>query len=140
MAGAAVIAENHNLLEIPVEVPEPPPPARRQPKGRGAGAQGGAGRGHLKQQSSQAQLNIPEIARGLLDRGEQLGINRASFFNAVSEIRVRKFGYAENDRKLDILFMTEKHSGSGSICCELHALPIYSWIQRPIPTWRRTNT
>jgi hypothetical protein len=33
-------------------------------------------------------LNLPEFAKGLLDRGEALGINK-TFMNAVSEIKVR---------------------------------------------------
>jgi hypothetical protein len=44
---------------------------------------------HLKQLSQQAQnMGLPDIAKGLLDRGESLGINKTSFFNAVSELRV----------------------------------------------------
>jgi hypothetical protein len=45
---------------------------------------------HMKQISQQAQnMGLPDIAKGLLDKGESLGINRTNFFNAVSELRVR---------------------------------------------------
>jgi TBC1 domain family protein 5 len=37
--------------------------------------------------ATNAQLNLPEFAKGLLDRGEALGINK-TFMNAVSEIKV----------------------------------------------------
>lgn len=100
--GVSIIHENRNLLGIPVEVPEPPPPpARRRPKagGRGpsfsagssAGAQRGASAkfGHLRQQSN--PMALPEmLARGLLERGESLGINK-TVMNAVSELKVRGY-------------------------------------------------
>ena len=38
--------------------------------------------------AANGQLNLPEFAKGLLDRGEALGINK-TFMNAVSEIKVR---------------------------------------------------
>ena len=98
-SGVSIIHENRNLLGIPVEVPEPPPPpARRRSKvgGRGqsfsagnsAGTQRGANArlGHLRQQSN--PMALPEmLARGLLERGESLGINK-TVMNAVSELKV----------------------------------------------------
>ncbi|KAA1471287.1 hypothetical protein DENSPDRAFT_819379 [Dentipellis sp. KUC8613] len=97
-AGAAIVFENHNLLNIPAEVPEAPAPPprkmnrpgdaqRRQKNASGSDLPGTGPRrnGHGRQQSSQAGL--PEmIAKGLMDRGEALGINK-TFMNAVTEIR-----------------------------------------------------
>ncbi|KAH9843016.1 RabGAP/TBC [Rhodofomes roseus] len=96
--GVSVIHENRNLLDIPVEVPEPPPPpARRRPRpgdrgqsfssGSGTSAQRGLGGrvGHSRQQSN--PMALPEmLARGLLERGESLGINK-TVMNAVSELK-----------------------------------------------------
>ena len=46
----------------------------------------GSGRGHIRQGSN--PMAIPEmIARGLLERGESLGINK-TVMNAVSELKV----------------------------------------------------
>jgi hypothetical protein len=39
--------------------------------------------------AANGQLNLPDFAKGLLDRGEALGINK-TFLNAVSEIKVRR--------------------------------------------------
>ncbi|KII88983.1 hypothetical protein PLICRDRAFT_40606 [Plicaturopsis crispa FD-325 SS-3] len=95
--GATVVIENHNLLNIPIEVPEPPPPPVRrrprpgekgQPQASGSqGRQGGGVRGaHTRQQSS-PPMGYPEmLARGLIDRGESLGINK-TLMSAVSELR-----------------------------------------------------
>ena len=99
-SGVSIIHENRNLLGIPVEVPEPPPPpARRRSQvggpgqsfsaGNSARAQRGASArlGHLRQQSN--PMALPEmLARGLLERGESLGINK-TVMNAVSELKVR---------------------------------------------------
>jgi hypothetical protein len=70
-------------------------PSESGPPGAGASGMGGAaGPGtirasHLKQLSQQAQnMGLPDIAKGLQDRAESLGINKTSFFNAVSELRV----------------------------------------------------
>jgi TBC1 domain family member 5 len=89
--GAAVVFENRNLLNIPVEVPDPPPPpTRRQPigeRGKQSSPVDSAFHrgGHNRQGSS---MGLPEmIARGLLDRGESLGINK-TVKNAVSELKV----------------------------------------------------
>ncbi|OAX37042.1 RabGAP/TBC [Rhizopogon vinicolor AM-OR11-026] len=94
-AGAFVTTENRNLLNIPLEVPDPPVEMRRRarPPGRGhnnssSDFQGtSTGQGEHMRQSSSLQMGLPElIARGLLDRGESLGINK-TVMNAVSELR-----------------------------------------------------
>jgi hypothetical protein len=98
-AAASVVFENHNLLNLPAEVPESPPnPPRRRggPGGRRKSASetrpdplesGHSSRGSVGR-AANGQLNLPEFAKGLLDRGEALGINK-TFMNAVSEIKVR---------------------------------------------------
>ncbi|OCH89093.1 RabGAP/TBC [Obba rivulosa] len=98
--GVSIIQENYNLLNIPFEVPEPPPPPARRVSRLGerghsfSGAEVRSPRtdhgatakaGHARQMS--ASLGIPEmLARGLLERGENLGINK-TVMNAVSELR-----------------------------------------------------
>lgn len=100
--GVSVVVENRNLLNIPMEVPDPPPPPTRRRAGHSArdksasasevrpgGEQSGSSAVHSRQQSS--QMGLPEmIARGLLDRGESLGINK-TVMNAVSELRVSSY-------------------------------------------------
>ena len=87
--GASLMMENRNLLNIPVEILEPshqrdqsfnemnsmtPTPGRPSQR-------------HFRQQTSQP-MGLPEvIARGLLERGESLGINK-TLMSAVSELRV----------------------------------------------------
>ena len=94
--GISIIHENRNLLGIPIEVPEPPPPPVRtrrakvgervQSDGRMVGTDSNANRAHTRQSSS--PMGLPEmIARGLLERGESLGINK-TVMNAVSELKV----------------------------------------------------
>lgn len=98
--GASIILENRNLLSIPIEVPEPSPPASRRRGERLGGRRksvsetrsappdsGHSNRGSIGR-AANGQLNLPEFAKGLLDRGEALGINK-TFMNAVSEIKVR---------------------------------------------------
>ena len=101
--GVTVIHENKHFLGIPVEVPPPvSPPVHRRPR------QGERSRsftnvnGHLapgEPNSSKAihnrqgstPMGIPEtFARGLLERGESLGINK-TVMNAVSELKVGQF-------------------------------------------------
>jgi TBC1 domain family protein 5 len=95
-AGASLAVENRNLLNIPLEVPDPPQVVRRRarPIDRVHQASpsehllGGSSTENFRQQPS-FQLGFPElIARGLLDRGESLGINK-TVMNAVSELKVR---------------------------------------------------
>ena len=97
-AGASIVFENRNLLNLPSEVPDLPllTPRKRhgRPEGRRKSASesrtlpdpGSSSRGSLGRTGS-GQLNLPEFAKGLLDRGEALGINK-TFLNAVSEIKV----------------------------------------------------
>jgi hypothetical protein len=89
------MVENRNLLHIPTEVPERPPPPTRRPGRAPAPAPGPSIERnslrpfHVKQLSAHAQsMGLPDLARNILDRGETLGINKASFFSAVSELRV----------------------------------------------------
>jgi TBC1 domain family protein 5 len=108
-AGASVVFENHNLLDLPTEVPDLPPLTPRKRHGRPGGRQksvsetralpdtGSSVRGSLGRTGS-GQLNLPEFAKGLLDRGEALGINK-TFMNAVSEIKV-------HSRSLFLLLIT----------------------------------
>ena len=97
--GASVVFENRNLLNIPTEVPEPRPLASRRrgerpgsrPKSAsetrpGPSEMGYSSRGSIGR-ATNGQLNLPDFAKGLLDRGEALGINK-TFMNAVSEIKV----------------------------------------------------
>ncbi|TFK42631.1 rab-GTPase-TBC domain-containing protein [Crucibulum laeve] len=92
-AGVSLMIENRNFLNIPLEVPTPPPVQKRGHSGRqqsaSAGRIGGdtsSSRGHARQPSS-PQMGLPEmIARGLLERGESLGINK-TLMSAVSELR-----------------------------------------------------
>lgn len=94
--GASVVHENQNLLDIPTEVPDPPPPPmRRRPRPAERGTSHSnihlredGGKGHVKQGSN--HMALPEmIARGLLERGESLGINK-TVMNAVSELKARQ--------------------------------------------------
>lgn len=94
--GASLVIENRNLLNIPIDVPEPPQRTHRQ-VGHGtrdkaasetrSGADSSGRSAHHPRQLSQA-MGLPEtIARGLLERGESLGINK-TLMSAVSELRV----------------------------------------------------
>jgi len=96
-AGASIVVENRNLLNIPIEVPDPPPaPAQRRsqpgdsrPLSASDGPPGvdpSTGRSGPPRQYAH-QMGLPEsIARGLLDRGESMGINK-TFLSAVSELK-----------------------------------------------------
>jgi len=98
--GSSIVIENRNLLNLPVEVPESPSQTSRRRGGRSEGRRksasetrstppesGYSSRGSMGR-SANGQLNLPDFAKGLLDRGEALGINK-TFLNAVSEIKVR---------------------------------------------------
>lgn len=91
-AGAIVMTENRNLLNIPLEVPDPPVQMRRRARPPGhqisSDFQGTpTGQAEHMRQSPSSQMGLPElIARGLMDRGESLGINK-TVMNAVSELR-----------------------------------------------------
>ncbi|PPQ78097.1 hypothetical protein CVT25_015631 [Psilocybe cyanescens] len=95
--GSSIVMENRTLLNIPVEVPASPaiPPRRaknaRPPPATISSAsashiEGNIARNHSRQTSSGA-VGISEMfTRGLVERGESLGINK-TFMNAVTEIR-----------------------------------------------------
>lgn len=90
--GAAVVYENRNLLNIPVELPEPPSPTmRRRPvlgdSGRSSSTIDGNGQRKPEHSRTSSASMAELIARGLLDRGESLGINK-TVMNAVSELKV----------------------------------------------------
>jgi len=89
--GSSIVMENSNLLGIPVEIPpnvlvsqtkrtrEPRLPSTSQMDAT-------IGRNHSRQASS--PVGISEMfTRGLVERGESLGINK-TLMNAVTEIRV----------------------------------------------------
>ena len=104
--GSSIAIENRNLLNIPLEVPEPQqsPVRTRRPAtrvrsstdirkvGQSVGSGGTTPQTQNNRpvpQSQSLQLGFPELlARGLLERGESLGINK-TVMNAVSELRVR---------------------------------------------------
>jgi TBC1 domain family protein 5 len=94
--GSSIVIENRNLLNLPIEVPESPPETSRRRGGRSGGRRksvsetrltsGHSSRGSIGR-AANGQLNLPDFAKGLLDRGEALGINK-TFMSAVSEIKV----------------------------------------------------
>lgn len=94
--GFSIVIENRNLLGIPVEVPPTPsiPSTGRNRAGRvsqstTAQAEGGISRNHSRQTSTPA-VGISEMfTRGLVERGESLGINK-TLMHAVTEIRVSR--------------------------------------------------
>lgn len=88
--GAATVLENRGLLNIPSDVP-PPVNKQRRTQTKHTIAQehmtSPASQGHSRQGTS-FQMGLPEmLARGLLERGESLGINK-TLMSAVSELRV----------------------------------------------------
>ena len=86
--GASLMMENRNLLNIPVE------PSTLHQRDQSfnelnstTSTSSRPSQRHSRQQASQP-MGIPEvIARGLLERGESLGINK-TLMSAVSELRV----------------------------------------------------
>lgn len=111
-AGASLVIENRNFLNIPIEVPEPSPVVRRKARpverthqiAASEHISGSPPAESLRPQPS-LQLSFPELlARGLLDRGESLGINK-TVMSAVSELKVRLHdvfeGYALKSHKAE---------------------------------------
>ncbi|KAK2466961.1 hypothetical protein APHAL10511_001219 [Amanita phalloides] len=83
--GATIMMENRTILDIPVEVAQDVPQDRTShiPRNKSSTSFGTGGR----QQPQPSTMHFPElIARGLLERGESLGINK-TVMNAVSELR-----------------------------------------------------
>ncbi|KAG6889306.1 hypothetical protein C0995_001962 [Termitomyces sp. Mi166 len=89
--GASIILENNNMLNIHVEVPAPPAPQRRRTQNRTVASASQeklslSMQGHSRQATA-PQMGLPEmIARGLMEKGESLGINK-TLMSAVSELR-----------------------------------------------------
>jgi len=103
-SGAAVVVENKTFLGLDIEIPEPPPqPQRRRvqhpnnaavrrksnadllPSSSTGDLSSRSGKGGSVRQS--VPLGLPEmIARGLMEKGESLGINK-TVMNAVAELR-----------------------------------------------------
>ncbi|KAJ6547486.1 rab-GTPase-TBC domain-containing protein [Mycena capillaripes] len=91
--GNALVLENRNLLNIPTEVPAPPPPPQRRGARSGrdktptaVGAKASDSRQQPAQQQPAQQMGLEVFARGLLERGESLGINK-TIMSAVPELR-----------------------------------------------------
>lgn len=98
--GSSIAIENRNLLNIPLDSPEPVtspvitrrpnrPPMRNRAstEGQRTGSSGDL-RGTRKATQQSQQVSLGELfAKGLLERGEALGINK-TVMNAVSELRV----------------------------------------------------
>ena len=81
-----VMMENRTVLDIPIEVTQGPSQDQPLHIPRTKSASSSFGAGSRSQQPS--PLYYPElIARGLLERGESLGLNK-TVMNAVSELRV----------------------------------------------------
>ncbi|KAG9318763.1 hypothetical protein JVU11DRAFT_862 [Chiua virens] len=89
-AGASLAIENRNFLNVPLEVQEPPVIVRRRARPAERAYQPTSSEyipGSPPAESLRQQPSFPEIiARGLLDRGESLGINK-TVMNAVSELK-----------------------------------------------------
>lgn len=103
--GASIMIENRNLLGIPLEVPEPPPtPQRRQMRSDRPRRTSSMDMLRPSKETAERtvkdgasrqpyQIGFPEgFARGLMERGESLGINK-TVMNAVTEIRVSEVSY-----------------------------------------------
>ena len=94
-SGATIVIENRNLLNIPIDVPEPAL-VKKQPRSpdrlKNNSATGPSSLRRSRRDDTgvaPSQMGLPEMfARGLLEKGESLGINR-TVMNAVSELRVR---------------------------------------------------
>ncbi|KAJ7219200.1 RabGAP/TBC [Mycena pura] len=86
--GNSLVIENRNFLNIPAEVPEPPPPPqRRGARSRDKTSTAAGGRTTTDSRLlSNPQMNLENFARSLLERGENLGINK-TIMSAVPELR-----------------------------------------------------
>lgn len=100
--GISIVMQNQKYLQI---LPNPPPPSanmddpRRRPRapppkgpplGSGSGFGLIAGQRLQQAQMGLAGLGLPEMARGLIDRGREMGIDKA-ILSRVTEIRVSVF-------------------------------------------------
>ncbi|EAU88586.1 TBC1 domain family member 5 isoform CRAb [Coprinopsis cinerea okayama7 len=116
---ATIAMENRSLLGIPIEPAEhhPPSPKKRVPLTRhhsgfvptkANGAKDASTPGHSRQASS-PPLGLSEmLSRGLLERGESLGINK-TLLSAVSELKVSDFNPSFD--AVHITLYPEKHTG-----------------------------
>ncbi|KAK0503183.1 RabGAP/TBC [Armillaria luteobubalina] len=93
--GVLLVSENRNLLNISMDVPETPPAPRRRStpfvRNRPLSTPAVPGssntaQGHARQQSSQSLGFSEMLTRGILERGESLGINK-TLMSAVSELK-----------------------------------------------------
>jgi TBC1 domain family member 5 len=87
--GASIAMENRTFLNILLEVPTSSSMKRTtRPPSSSIGSEDSpsAARGHSRQVSSPA-INLDMLTRGLVERGESLGINK-TLLSAVTEIRV----------------------------------------------------
>ena len=97
--GASIAMENRTLLNISLEVPTLSPASStkrlaRLPHAAMTGSSGDtpSARGHSRQVSSHVHNISDMLTRGLVERGESLGINK-TLLNAVTEIRVSILAY-----------------------------------------------
>jgi TBC1 domain family protein 5 len=130
-AGAALMMENRNLLSIPAEDLLPSSSSRRNRNLNGldnvATMSDRPSPRHSRQQTSQS-MGLPEIiARGLLERGESLGINK-TLMSAVTELRV-SLGCVQPRLCTVFHVVTAQHTRSGRVigsfarCVVLHIPP-----------------
>jgi TBC1 domain family protein 5 len=88
--GASIAMENRTFLNILLEVPTLSPASMRRatrPPLPLTGSEDSPARGHSRQVSSPAIGISDMLTRGLVERGENLGINK-TLLSAVTEIRV----------------------------------------------------
>ena len=92
--GASIAMENRTFLNILLEVPPLSPTSSvrrttRPPMSSTGSEDSPSARGHSRQVSSPAIGISDMLTRGLVERGESLGINK-TLLSAVTEIRVSK--------------------------------------------------